>query len=453
MKEIKIIPSKSFAHRAYICDYLSGGDGSGVACSLDSDDIRATVRCLDALRRGESDLTGSDIVLDCGESGSTLRFMLPLAGVLGRSVSFMTRGRLSERPMGPLEDELKAHGMEISHLQDGVIKACGSLVPGTYTLPGSISSQFITGLLLTLPKLSESSRIVLTSPLQSKGYVDITCSVLADYGVSISEHDGIYEIQGGQEYVRPGEYTVEGDWSQAAFWLVMGAIGKEPVAVSGLDPDSVQGDRAIVDILKQLGVRIERTEEDGARIERTEEDGACIEKAEEGGAEMAVAEIRDSLGDGAGSCTAVFKAYPSELHGEEIDVSEAPDLAPAIAAAAAFAAGESKLINAGRLRLKESDRIESIVRCLKDLGAAAEEYEDEILIYGANGSGPSGGIAHTAGDHRIVMMAAAMSAGTDWPVEIEGMEAVNKSYPSFFKELAEAGMDGNLVHKQMDRSF
>ena len=441
VKTIRIIPSKSYAHRAYICDFLAGGDGSGVICSLDSDDIKATMSCLSGLADGNEEI-------DVRESGSTLRFILPLAGALGKPVLIRTRGRLSERPMGPFEDELISHGMSIEHLPGGVIKASGQLASGEYRLPGSISSQFITGLLLSLPYLDGDSRIVLTSELQSSAYVDITLDVLKEYGIRIektgtrraeedekscrtdSDVPAGYAIKGGQTYRREMSYIVEGDWSQAAFWLAAGVIGKAPVRVAGLNNDSVQGDRKIADVLRRFGAEVEYEDEGFA--------AAC----------------------------------PSEMHGTVVDVSEIPDLAPAIACAAAAASGETRLVNAGRLRLKESDRISSIVGCLKDLGFSAEEGDDEIIIQGIGDSdhrehripaggnaeevmaaaggaseeivAAAGGTAETAGDHRIVMMAAVLSLITSGKVTIQGSSAVSKSYPTFFEELDKVGLAGNI---------
>lgn len=460
LKIIRIIPSKSYAHRAYICDFLAGecsrdtdsevgclpvgGSASeivsdadwcegaldlssddsccGVICDLDSDDINATRECIEGLRCGAE-------IIDVHESGSTLRFIMPLAGVLGKAVLIRTRGRLSERPMGPFEDELVQHGMKIEHEPSGIIRVSGKLTPGEYRLPGAISSQFITGLLLSLPYLDGDSTIVLTSELQSSAYVDITMDVLKSYGVGIrtsaaSDHaynrasDSEYEtaqymIPGGQHYHRETPYIVEGDWSQAAFWLAAGTIGSAPVRVTGLNTDSVQGDRKMVEMLRSFGARIE----------------------------IGANNSREGFAD----------AYPSKLHGITVDVSEIPDLAPAIACAGAAAEGETRLVNAGRLRYKESDRIKSIVECLKAVGISAEEREDEIIISGCGGcSGcggimPAGGAVDAAGDHRIVMMAAILSLITKGKVAIEGSDAVSKSYPTFFRELERAGMAGNIL--------
>lgn len=551
IKTIRIIPSKSFAHRAYICDFLKNagnagiatipgstenvsvpGDassalkpneacvaecGGGIICDLDSDDVNATRSCIEGLRCGAG-------LIDVQESGSTLRFIIPLAGVLGRHVTIKTHGRLSERPMGPFEDELIAHGMTIEHrrmpqpensLPDrinpperedmsqadnaevvestGIIEVSGQLRPGTFRLPGSISSQFITGLLLSLPYLDGDSEIQLTSPLQSSAYVDITVDVLREYGIEIetihneaddyvnahsetemdvgahseaesdmgavsetesdegadagvdpgtAENAGIigYKIRGGQKYCRSTPYTVEGDWSQTAFWLAAGAIGKAPVRVEGLNIDSVQGDRKIVDVLRKFGARIEIGTSDlgSSPNDRNREEN--IDK-----------NIEETINHSEGFAL----AYPSRLHGTTVDVSEIPDLAPAIACTGAAACGETKLVNAGRLRLKESDRIKSIVKCLNDVGVRAEEGEDEIIIHGCGVSltvagrdcvtKPAGGIAETAGDHRIVMMAAVMALITSGKVTIAGSGAVSKSYPTFFQEMEKAGLMTNCL--------
>ena len=418
---IDIIPSKSFAHRAYICDFLAGGNGESVICDLDSDDIRATRNCLDSLWTGDS-------VLDVAESGSTLRFMLPLVGVLGSKVTFVTHGRLSERPMGPLEDELTAHGMDIRHVEDGRILVSGSLSSGVYRLPGTVSSQFITGLLLSLPYLEGNSRVELTSPLKSAAYVDITLSVLADYGIKITEHDGAYDVPGGQTYACLGAqktYYVEGDWSQAAFWLAAGLIGSAPVLIRGLRSDSVQGDRKIVDVLRGMGGHIEEIR---CNDETSSDDSFT------------------------GTC---YLAKPSSLHGVVTDVSEIPDLAPAIAAASAVAEGQTRLVNAGRLRLKESDRIDSIVRCLDDLGFDASSRPEEIVINGISEdretrmTGDCGNVVsvETYGDHRIVMMAAVLSIVCPDLMTIIGSSAVSKSYLTFFTEFGKAGFGGNILRE------
>ena len=247
--------------------------------------------------------------------------------------------------------------------------------------------------------------IELTSDLRSSAYVDITIDVLRQYGVDIQKEDRRFLIPGRQRYKRKEPYTVEGDWSQAAFWLASGAAGSCPVGVTGLKRDSVQGDRAIEEILRSFGAEI------------------TWEKL-----------VDDSD---------VIVAFPSCLHPSVVDIAEVPDLAPAVAAAAAAAAGDTRIINAGRLRLKESDRIESIISCLEDAGVSAEADNDEIIIHGTGHC--AGGEAETAGDHRIVMMAAVLSLISDNTTVIHGSSAVAKSYPSFFSEMKKAGLADNLI--------
>lgn len=381
---IDIIPSKSYAHRALICAALSKTP-TEVICPLDSEDIRATRACVGALAAGE-------IVMDCGESGSTLRFMLPVLGALGRKGTFVTKGRLGKRPMGPLADQLTAHGCAVGRNDQERLTVDGRLTGGIFHLPGNVSSQFITGLLLALPNLAEDSRIVIDGHLESAAYVDITLDVLKDFGIRIGVEENAFFIEGGQKFRGPAEYTVEGDWSAAANWLVAGAIGSEPVRVRGLNTDSRQGDMRIVEVLGSLGCEIGVSGED-------------------------------------------VTSYPSELSGTEIDVSGIPDLTPAIALAAAMAHGQTRIINAGRLRLKESDRLTAISETLNSLGARVIEEPEGLIIEGSGGVQLDGGTADSFGDHRIVMMAAVASLVSRNKVEINGREAVNKSYPGFFKEL------------------
>lgn len=396
VKTIDIIPSKSYAHRELIAAALAG-KGS-VLCDYPSDDINATRACVKALADPAP-------VLPCGESGSTLRFLLPIAGALGKKARFETRGRLTERPLSPLYEELAAHGMKLGPQGTSPLETGGMLRPGQYTIPGNVSSQFITGLLMALPLLAGDSSIRITGNLESAGYVDITLDVLRRFGIlwDAEKHPGetIYRIAGPQKYQSPGDLTVEGDWSGAAFWICAGAIGSEPLGIRGLDMDSCQGDRRIVDIARAFGAEVSMEQD-------------------------------------------ILVTKPSRLVGQTIDVSDVPDLAPAIAVLGAFAEGETWITGAGRLRLKESDRIRSIVSCLRDLGADAEEGEDRIRIQGASGSPLSGGCVDGAGDHRIVMMAAVMSLKTDRLVIINGKNAVAKSYPGFFQVMKELGIDGNV---------
>ncbi|TDP58418.1 3-phosphoshikimate 1-carboxyvinyltransferase [Aminicella lysinilytica] len=384
MINIDIIPSKSYAHRALICAALSETP-TEVVCPLASEDIRATRECVRAMKSGET-------VMDCGESGSTLRFMLPVIGALGCKGTFVTKGRLAERPMGPLIDQLASHGCAVGKDDLGRLTIEGQLTGGIFHLPGNVSSQFITGLLLALPNLAEDSRVVIEGHLESAAYVDITLDVLKSFGIRIAADENTFLVKGGQKFRGPIIYTVEGDWSAAANWLVAGAIGSEPVRVRGLNIDSRQGDMRIVEVLGSLGCEI-------------------------------------------GATDSAVTAYPSELSGTEIDVSGIPDLTPAIALAASMAEGQTHIINAGRLRLKESDRLTAISDTLNSLGARVIEEPEGLIIKGSDGVQVDGGTVDSFGDHRIVMMVAVASLVSRNKVEINGREAVNKSYPGFFKEL------------------
>ncbi len=418
---IDIIPSKSYAHRQLVAAALSETPCS-VVCDFASEDIEATRKCLAALepslsgRSGNKGLTASApetdsiCTLPCGESGSTLRFLLPLAGALGTKARFLTQGRLAERPMDPLRDELTVHGCSLSEPGVSPITIEGQLTPGTYMLPGNVSSQFITGLLLALPLLKKKSTLVVTGKLQSSPYIDITLDVLKQFGIQIEqevrESGRTYEIPGNQHYQGPERVITEGDWSGAAFWLAAGAIGSEAVTVRGLNPHSMQGDRRIADVLKDFGASVLWSE---------------------------------------GEIT----AEPSHLHGITVDISEIPDLAPAVALTAAVAEGTTRIVNGLRLRMKESDRIRSICASLKALGADITEEPEGMTIQGTGGRPLEGGACDSFGDHRIAMMEAIASLVCRNPVNVSGSEAVRKSYPGFFQVMEEKGMAENLRAEEM----
>jgi len=258
---------------------------------------------------------------------------------------------------------------------------------GVYRLPGGISSQYITGMLLALPCTGEDSEIILTDTLRSAAYVDITLGVMERFGVEVRRTDSGFFIPGGQRYVSPGEVEVDGDWSNGAFILCMGAIGGS-VTVTGLHPDSPQGDRAIVELLRRMGANVSV---DGSSVTVT----------------------------------------PGKLTGCEIDIDATPDLLPALAAVAAFAEGDTYFVNGARLRIKESDRLTACAQLLRDLGGAAEETADSLIVHG---TGLTGGGTHGHNDHRMVMAAAIAAVGCTEPVTIRGAEAVGKSYPGFFED-------------------
>ena len=378
-------PSKSHVHRLLIAAALCGEE-TAIHCPGENEDIAATVRCLKALhaeitRDGDLyrvcrksplfHLSAGD-ALDCGESGSTLRFLLPLCAALHDSALLTGRGRLPSRPNGPLLEVLRSHGAKI----DGdflPLTVNGGLQPGDFSLPGNISSQYFTGLLFVLPMLNGDSTLVYTSPLESMPYVDLTLSVLRRFGIQIKTIENGWKIPGNQKYTSPGTVEAEGDWS-AAFWLGANSLGNA-VTVEGLNRASCQGDKAIEKLLAHIG--------------------------------------------------------------GEIDVTDTPDLMPILSAVAAARPGtETKIIGAARLRLKESDRIAAMAQTIRDLGGNAEELPDGLVIHGAK---LKGGTVDGMNDHRVVMSAAVAATACQGPVTILGAEAVNKSYPHFWRDFEALG--------------
>ncbi len=391
-------PSKSQAHRALIAAALAHGESviSNVALSQD---IEATIRCLGELgaqfRREGGGIAvqgmGANVMsplrrmayprLDCGESGSTLRFLIPIALAVRGGGVFTGHGRLMERPLTPYFDLFDEKDIFYEY-KDGALTVAGMLTPGTYQLPGNVSSQFFTGLLFALPLVDGPSAVIPTTPLESEGYIQMTLQVMAHFGVEFPVSMSLppqYYPQGNQTY-RAADFAVEADWSQAAFWYAAQALGN-PVTVEGMAPDSVQGDRIITDLALQLS------------------------------------------GPGA----------------VELDISGCPDLAPPLAAMAALRAGKTtRLTNAARLRMKESDRLASVTAALSALGAEVKEGPDFLEIRGKDAL--AGGVkVDSFNDHRIAMMAAIAAARCINPVTINGAECVAKSYPNFWEEYKRLG--------------
>ena len=367
-------PSKSQAHRLLIAAALAGGE-SRLENLGQSQDIDATRRCMAALMAPGEGLPA----LDCGESGSTLRFLIPVALALRGGGSFTGHGRLMERPQGPYFAIFDQKG--IAHTQkDGVLTVEGTLTPGVYTLPGDVSSQFITGLLYALPLLSGDSEIRLTTPLESRGYIDMTLDALEQFGVQ-ARYDGdrIFRVPGRQTY-QARDLTIEADWSNAAFWYAAISLGWD-VDIQGLNAFSTQGDMRIV-------------------------------------------------------------PYHLKLQGKgrvDLDVSQCPDLVPPLAAMAALRAGEeTRIVNAARLRIKESDRLATVTQVLRAMGAQIEEYQDYLVIQGREAL--AGGVTVSGcNDHRIAMMAAVAATRCQKPVTITGAECVQKSYPAFWEDFRRLG--------------
>ncbi len=384
---VKVIESKSFAHRIMISAALAKamtGKDTQIGLEGNSQDMEATRRVVEGLFR-------RDELLDCGESGTTLRFMLPVCAAMGlREKTYLTgHGRLMQRPMGPLIEAMTPYGVEIAYEGD-CISCSGRLRPGQYKIAADVSSQYISGLLFALPLLDGDSTLELVGQIESRPYIDITLKVLEQFGIKVEEKaEGRFSIKGNQIYESPGFIQVEGDWSNGAFWLAAGAIGGGPVTVNGLNLNSVQGARRICEILKDFG----------AVITEGENSVTC-----QGG----------------------------KLKGRTIDVKDIPDLVPILSVVAAAAEGETRICNGARLRIKESDRLMTVAAMLTNLGVQVEEGEDYLVIQGTGKA--AGGVIDGANDHRIVMSGAIAAAICQGSVTIVGAEAVNKSYPDFFKE-------------------
>jgi len=320
--------------------------------------------------------------------------MLPIVCALGVSGEFRMGGRLPERPLVPLDRELERHGIRITRPHPDVLCTEGQLTSGDFCLPGNVSSQYITGLLLALPLLAEDSVLTIEGIVESEDYIQLTLAAAAQFGKAPMIAEQRYQILGGTPYRSPGIVDAEGDWSNAAFWLSAGALPGGNVTVRGLALSSRQGDREVLRILGRMGAKIAWS-----------------------GDSIAVAENR--------------------RRAVEIDAAGVPDLVPILALVAAVSEGETVIQNAARLRIKESDRLASTAATLNALGAEVIEGRDSLMIRGV--SRLTGGTVDAWGDHRIAMMAAIASAVCAEPVTITGAEAVRKSYPQFFEELAGLG--------------
>lgn len=398
--EIGGITSKSFAHRALICAALAKGE-SEIQIDDFSQDISATVECLVSMgasikikdnicQVSPIKTTNKNIKMNCRESGSTLRFLLPVICALGLNATVFGEGRLPERPLSPLKEELLKAGAIIS--DEFPLRVKGKINAGDYKIKGDVSSQFVSGLLFALSLLYADSTLTLLPPIESRPYIDITLCVLRDFGANIKEENNRFYIKG--KTMKGRKYVTESDWSNAAFWLCSG------VGVKGLNLNSPQGDKKILEILAQMGANIIKQK-------------------------------------------GTIKAELSNLKGIEIDVRDIPDLVPVLSVLAATAKGETKFINAGRLRLKESDRLESVCEMLKNLGADAKIKEDSLIINGKDSL--DGGSVDSFGDHRIVMSAAILATKSKSNIIIKNAHAVEKSYPEFFTHFVELGGNVNVL--------
>jgi len=408
--EVHCIPSKSYAHRLLICAAFSNAPTDIFINTQFSKDIEATIGCLKALccnveKKSDNCITvypahsiAKSPVLNCIESGSTLRFLLPVAATIGNDATFEGTGRLPSRPLTVLLNQLKEH--DVTFTSNSLPTTLGGKMScGVFELPGDISSQFVTGLLLSLPLTKDGGEIRLTSPLESKSYVDITVEVMKKFGIEVESTGTGYIVPANSHYFSPKQITVQGDWSNAAFWLCCGALNKK-MTCTGLDFNSAQGDKAIVDILKLYGADIEQG-------------------------------------------TDFISVSPKERKSFCIDAKDIPDLVPIVCVLASVATGVSKIKNTQRLKLKECDRIDAVINLLQSLGSKASYCDGELTIYGNNNL--TGGSVNGFNDHRIVMSAAIASTMSTNDVKITDAQAILKSYPNFFDDFKKLGGNINVI--------
>lgn len=410
---VKIPPSKSMAHRAIICAALSDG-----ICRIDnidySDDIIATINAMNSLgatiekHDDYIEVVGiykninkikENRIIDCNESGSTLRFLVPISLLFKGSNKFIGKGNLGKRPLTTYYNIFNDQGIKYSYEENNLnLVVDGELKPGVFEVEGNISSQFITGLLFALPLLNGDSKIIITKEMESKGYIDLTLKAISDFGIEIINNNySEFIIKGNQKY-NARNYRVEGDYSQAAFFLCADGLGNN-VLCRDLDLNSLQGDKEIIDILERMNV-----------VFNANEIGLSGE-------------------------------VNGELISTVIDGSQCPDIIPVLSAVSALSKGTTEIINAGRLRIKECDRLSAVTSELKKLGAQIIEKEDGLVITGVEKL--QGGVeVWSHKDHRIAMTLAIASTMCKKPIIIKDYECVAKSYPSFFEDFKALG--GNI---------
>ena len=406
---VNVPPSKSDVHRAIICAAMANGVSRISPVAL-SNDIKATIGCIKALGAdavlennvltvdGTNMYKNKTALLDCGESGSTLRFFIPIAAVGNINATFVGKGKLPQRPIGIFTEALPKAGT-VCKTEGGLpLEIKGQLKSGIFEIPGNVSSQFITGLLLALPILEGDSEIVLTSPLESVGYIAMTIRTMKQFGVNIQATEKGWHIKGGQSY-KTCDYTTDGDWSQAAFFMVLGAVSGK-VTVKGVAKDSTQGDKKCAEILARFGAKVTQLDNE-----------VTVEKG--------------------------------ELKAITIDASQIPDLVPVLSVCAAFAEGTTKIINAERLRIKECDRLKATAELLNNLGGKVKELSDGLEITGV--SSLKGGNVNGYNDHRIVMSAAVCAARSDEDITATFAMSINKSFPDFYIDYNSIGGKANVL--------
>lgn len=406
---IDVVPSKSYSHRAIIAASLAEGR-SVIKNIIFSNDIKRTIECCEAFGAkiecfdnyivvdGTPRVSRINNVINAGESGSTIRFMIPIMLTNPEEITFTGENHLNKRPLDTYFEIFDKDGIEYTYPNDCYmpLKTNGCLKGGVYEIRGDISSQFITGLLFALPLLKEDSIIRITTNLESKSYIDLTLDILNLFGIHIINNEYKEFIIKGNQIYKSTDYTVEGDFSQAAFFLVMGALGND-VKLGCMNLNSLQGDRKIIQDIEDFGGKI------------------VIENE-------------------------MIKAIPGKLKGNVIDMSQSPDLGPVLAVLASICPGESKLVNASRLRIKECDRITCVKEELNKMGAQIDESYDEMYFVGVDKiDGVFNLSSHN--DHRIAMSLAVASTICDKPLMIDGAESVNKSYPHFWDDFKKLGGD------------
>lgn len=411
--EVKIPPSKSMAHRAIICAALS--DGLCIIENIDySDDIIATIDAMNSLGArivkykdyievigtyGSDEKAKETRIIDCNESGSTLRFLVPISLLFEGSSKFIGRGNLGKRPLTTYYNIFKRQGIEYSYEEGNLnLVINGELKAGTFEVEGNVSSQFITGLLFTLPLLKEDSKIIITTEMESKGYIDLTLRAMSDFGVEIINNNyREFIIKGNQKY-NARNYRVEGDYSQAAFFLCADSLGND-VLCKDLDLNSLQGDKEVIDILERMNVVFNAND------------------------------------------IGVKGTTNGELTSTVIDGSQCPDIIPVLTSVAALTKGTTEIVNAGRLRIKECDRLAAVTSELNKLGAKIIEKEDGLVVTGVEKL--QGGVeVWSHKDHRIAMTLAIASTRCEEPIVIKDYECIAKSYPNFFEDFKALG--GNV---------
>ncbi|HHT98510.1 MAG TPA: 3-phosphoshikimate 1-carboxyvinyltransferase [Acholeplasma sp.] len=397
---LSVISSKSMSHRYLIAASLANGT-STVGKLLDSDDITATKNALKnfGVRFEMSKVFGgflkpSEHAIDCNESGSTLRFLIPFAWLFNKPQTFIGRGKLPKRSLKVYENIAKTYNYQFDYKNDFLpLETSGPLKAGDYYISGDTSSQFVTGLLFVLPLLKDDSRIIFTSTLESKDYAIMTIETMKAFGVHVMWDDKIIKIKGNQTYI-PKDLNVEGDYSQAAFYIVAGLINGN-ITLSNLDYNSFQGDKAILNIIRNMGAKVTI---DGEYLKITKQ----------------------------------------KTYGTTIDLKDIPDLGPILMVLASLSKGKTTFINIERLRIKESDRVLAMQDMLTRLGVDIKVYEDKVIIDGKELL--EGGVTVDSYlDHRIAMAASIIALRCKNPITLTNAEVVKKSYPTFYEDYQSLG--------------